>query len=577
MDWRVALARVYISYGRVNFFINVVIGLGVALIIGSRLMPGLITIGFLLFLLVQLLRLRELWHASQGELTVAHAERLLHRALYWSPLSGAFWGSTALLAHWLDPERQMALLLVIVGMTTGSAITLSPTPRALRRYLAAILLPYSTVLIAQATLLHTALAVLSVALLWGMSGASKIMYRTMLVSYRASDSARSATQTLLAAQTEWAELCETAEAFALFDAERRLLLWNDAYTRLLGLPNSAMARGAHWLTLSADANADDLPEARALVGANSGEFTALMISEHERGGLSYRSTVRHLSNNHIAISHVDVTALKRRENELLELQAALQDARDRAEAASDAKSRFLANISHELRTPLNAVIGFSDLMAQDHAQGRDDTARHSQYARTILQSGQHLLSLVEDILDLARIESGKVRLVEQTFDLVDLVASVAQIALGNLVGGERNMQLRLPPGPLMIDGDPRLLRQALINVIGNAAKFSAAGGLIQVGLRDDDMGDLLIEVADNGIGIAADMLDAVVQPFTQVEATDVRRFGGVGLGLPLAKQFTELHGGRLTLDSTLGGGTTVTIRLPAIRRRDWPRAIAARG
>ena len=193
------------------------------------------------------------------------------------------------------------------------------------------------------------------------------------------------------------------------------------------------------------------------------------------------------------MSHVDITALKNREAELLDLRDELEAARDEAEAASQAKSRFLANMSHELRTPLNAVIGFSDIMVQDCATGRDNSPMHAQYARTILESGQHLLSIVEDMLDLARIEAGKLRVLESNVDLVDLVRSASAMALGRGTTTGVTLRERLPEQPLPMRLDARLIRQALINLVGNALKFSRPNSEVTIALTgpDDAGGDVL--------------------------------------------------------------------------------------
>jgi two-component system, cell cycle sensor histidine kinase PleC len=297
----------------------------------------------------------------------------------------------------------------------------------------------------------------------------------------------------------------------------------------------------------------------------------LWTEEIALGSKWYRSTVRRLENGHVAVSHVDITALKSRETELLALQSMLEEARDSAEQASTAKSRFLANMSHELRTPLNAVIGFSDLMLhQMRKSGVPLTTPHAGYVQTIFDSGHHLLSIVEDMLDLARIEAGKLSYVESDVELVGLIRASVDLAVGRQVLSLANIGLDLPDTELWMSLDARLTRQALINLVGNALKFtrSRAGKsdgkvYLALGVRDD--GDVEITVRDEGIGIPAHLIDEVLKPFAQVDGHEARRFGGVGLGLPLAKQFIELQGGTLSLDSVQNFGTTAHMILPAAR------------
>ncbi|HLU91652.1 MAG TPA: ATP-binding protein, partial [Pedomonas sp.] len=227
---------------------------------------------------------------------------------------------------------------------------------------------------------------------------------------------------------------------------------------------------------------------------------------------------------------------------------------------------FLANMSHELRTPLNAVIGFSDLLTQDLEAGRADPNLHGQYARTVLESGQHLLAIVEDMLDLARIEAGKLRVTEAQVDLVQLVHSAGRMARGRGTTDSVILEEQLPAAPLLARVDARLTRQALINLIGNALKFSRPEGRVLLRLTEDDTGDIRIDVVDEGIGIPQHLVEEVMKPFNQVENSEARRYGGIGLGLPLARQFVELQGGQLELKSRMHEGTHATIRLPGWRR-----------
>ncbi|MGB3722040.1 MAG: ATP-binding protein, partial [Pacificimonas sp.] len=318
----------------------------------------------------------------------------------------------------------------------------------------------------------------------------------------------------------------------------------------------------HWRDMETE-NSHALPEDTIL--RRVGPVPSTFAQTFALGERWYQTSIGPLSNGHIAINHVDVTILKANEQQLLALQDDLVAARDRAEAANTAKSEFLAKMSHELRTPLNAVIGFADLIGQDHERGRADPARHSEYAKVISDSGHHLLAIVDDLLDLARIEAGKVKLNESEFDLGELIRSARLLVDAR----PRDLPIRftedLPATPIIMTGDQRLLRQAVINLMENAAKFCEGEPEIDLRLSRRKDGRVDIVVEDNGIGISEAMLKTVQDPFVQVEQAESRRYGGVGLGLALVRQFAELHGGELSLAPRENGGTVARISLPTKR------------
>ncbi len=240
--------------------------------------------------------------------------------------------------------------------------------------------------------------------------------------------------------------------------------------------------------------------------------------------------------------------------------AAVQAARDEADRANEARGRFLANVSHELRTPLNAINGFSEMLMQEEAM-RLDLARRREYATLIRDSGEHLLNLVNSILDMSKIESGNFEITPEPFALPTLVSQCAQM-----------MQLKASEGgiSLVIDqvsdlpeivGDKRAYRQILLNLLSNAIKFSKAGGTVTVSLRRDGSW-LALSVADTGIGIAASDLPRLGSPFFQARSTYDRPYEGTGLGLSVVKGLAELHGGRIEITSAVGQGTRVTARMP---------------
>jgi len=241
-------------------------------------------------------------------------------------------------------------------------------------------------------------------------------------------------------------------------------------------------------------------------------------------------------------------------------------ARRRAEEANRAKSVFLANMSHELRTPLNAVLGFSEII-RDKLFG-NDLARYSEYAADIHRSGAHLLNIVNDILDVTRIEAGKFELREERVKLAavmdaSLLAVEPQAAKGGI-----SLTRTIPEVSAIIHGDKTKLNQIVINLLSNAIKFTPPGGLVDLSARADRDGSLIVTVKDTGIGMASHEIRDAIQLFRQVDSSLSRRFEGTGLGLPLAIQLTELHGGTLTVESAPGRGTLVTVRLPA-ERVEW--------
>jgi cell cycle sensor histidine kinase DivJ len=249
----------------------------------------------------------------------------------------------------------------------------------------------------------------------------------------------------------------------------------------------------------------------------------------------------------------DVTRRKAHERQLIE-------ARDQAEEANRAKSRFLANMSHELRTPLNAIIGFSEVMSREMF-GPLGGARYLEYTRLINESGSHLLGLINSILDMSKIEAGRFTIVPQSFDLEDIVhQAVGFVALQ----AERNgiaIAQNIAPAARHVRADKRALLQILINLLSNGVKYTQPRGRVSV-TAEAAAGSLTIGVADTGVGIGEADLARLGQPFVQVESEYSRSKEGTGLGLALVRALTHLHGGTMTITSTLGEGTSVRITLP---------------
>lgn len=257
-------------------------------------------------------------------------------------------------------------------------------------------------------------------------------------------------------------------------------------------------------------------------------------------------------------------------DESARLAAALDHARDMAEtarqaaeAANRAKGEFLAGLSHELRTPLNAVIGFADLIARE-AEGPAGTPVYRQYAANVRDSGQHVLELINEILDHARAEAGVLPIEEGRCDLEAAADFAVRMLTPRAERAGVLLSAVVAPTARHLRGDERRIRQILLNLIANGVKYTPSGGAVTLSAAVDD-GIPVIRVTDTGLGIPAEDVDRVLEPFARVESAANRGIEGAGLGLPLTKRLVELHGGTLALRSTLGIGTTVTVRLPAAR------------
>jgi signal transduction histidine kinase len=243
---------------------------------------------------------------------------------------------------------------------------------------------------------------------------------------------------------------------------------------------------------------------------------------------------------------------------------ALVSERAEAQNASRVKSMFLANTSHELRTPLNAIIGFSSLIAIRAGKGAAPQ-EVVEYAETITSSGEHLLALINDLLDMSRIEAGRFELQEETIAVFDLIEELVELV--RFQANAKSLRLASSCGgtPVYIRADRKALRQILLNLLSNAMKFTRAGGLVVIGTAPGSAGELMIRVTDNGVGIPADALQRVFKPFERAKHGTASDVEGTGLGLSIAQGLAMLHGGAITLESRVGEGTVATVAIPATR------------
>jgi signal transduction histidine kinase len=305
-------------------------------------------------------------------------------------------------------------------------------------------------------------------------------------------------------------------------------------TLLLPLP-ALPAAASPWLSLLS------LGGAATGLGAALVALQAQVAAERATGQESYAELLELLE------------ARRARENELEAL-------REAAEQQNQAKSRFLANMSHELRTPLNAIMGFSDIMRQRLFGPLSD--RYADYAELVHESGAHLLELINDVLDMSKIEAARFELAREMFDAREAFTAALRLMRGQADRAGISLRGVLPTEPLEADADRRALKQIAINLLANALKFTPRGGSVTLTLQA--AGDQLeLVVADTGVGISREDLERLGRPFEQA-GDAVQKAGGSGLGLSLVRAFAQLHGGEMVVESVLGEGTTVIVRLPVL-------------
>ncbi len=346
---------------------------------------------------------------------------------------------------------------------------------------------------------------------------------------------------------------------ALFDAEDRVVAVNTVFRQLLGLPEAVLAPGRPYADFVAE-----LRDRGEYGTGEQGELAAAAILGRDRRDAV--RTIRTRPNGQVldvvsdptpgggwVLTYTDVTEDRR-------VRAELEGARETAEGANRAKSRFLATMSHELRTPLNAVIGFSEAIMAD-----PDPVRGLDYVKSIHEAGRHLLALIDDLLDVARSETTGFAVTEGEVDIVALAEAAERVMRAAAAAAQVSVETALLRPLPLVRADPVRLRQVLLNLLSNAVKFTPAGGTVRVDAILEPAGDLVLRVTDSGIGMSAADIPRAFEPFIQLDSTLSRRFQGSGLGLYLSRALAEAQGAVLTLQSAPGAGTTAMLRIPAER------------
>jgi two-component system, cell cycle sensor histidine kinase PleC len=375
------------------------------------------------------------------------------------------------------------------------------------------------------------------------------------------------------------------EAFVLWDASDRLVLCNSHFQRLHKLPDSAVIPGTSYETVI---EVGRMPEVRTRVHeiANQAPGARTFEAQLDDGSWLHISERRTKDGGYVSVG-TDITRIKEHEQKLVEndlrLRATVIDLKrsqselerqaieladlaekysrekTRAEEANQTKSKFLANMSHELRTPLNAIIGFSEIM-ENGMFGSLGSEKYKEYCHDILTSGHYLLEVINDILDMSKIEAGRMKLDMEELDLSKTLAESLRVVSGRAEDKHLDLDSEID-GPISIVADRRATKQIIVNLLSNAVKFTPDGGRVIVRSRQVEDSVVLL-IADTGIGIAPQSLRRLGRPFEQVESQLTKTYHGSGLGLAIARSLANLHGGSMRLRSKLGSGTVVRVSLP---------------
>ena len=384
---------------------------------------------------------------------------------------------------------------------------------------------------------------------------------------------RGAAMRLQAAEARLSDaLTSINDSFVLWDARGRLVLWNTRFEEFFGFQTNNLEHGMDRATIEYHANnaiedvSDIEGETAQDILLKDGRWIRYQETATTDGGrvgigtdLSGIRTREHQLQQNEAALQKTIDVLRKSQFRIVELAENYEQEKIRAEEANQSKSEFLANMSHELRTPLNAINGFSDIMKKEMFGPLGDP-RYKEYVNDILFSGQHLLSLINDILDMSKIEAGKMTLNHEVMQMDDVVGQVIRIVRGRAEDNHLKLIYESADVP-EIEADPRAVKQILINLMTNAIKFTPEGGAVSCEVGSNSAG-LIVKVSDTGIGIAQEDIDRLAKPFEQIDSQHSRQHEGTGLGLALSKSLVELHGGNFRIESTLGQGTSVIFTLP---------------
>ncbi len=513
-----------------------------------------------------------------------HEKHARWRYLYTliSLILGVIWGAAGLFLFVPDSLAHQAFLaLAIVGMAATSAAGLSWHMPAFLAFVLPSVVPMSLRFLAGDSSLQLAIGAMAVVYLVIVVGLGWSLNRRFaefiarrfenerqienLLTGRASENA-------VQARLEMA-LESMSEGLAVFDADDRLVICN---RRFFGEQQAGGAPDITGITFEELVRGDvkrkpaqsDIEKA-GIVNAEGREekYIEERLAYHRNpvgafeielvGGRWLQIRDRRTADGGTVIVQTEITAYKRAEE-------ILRAAKERAEWASRSKSEFLANTSHELRTPLNAIIGFSQMM-ESEMFGELGNPRYRDYAKAVRESGEHLLSVVNDLLDLSKIEAGKLTLSDELIDVSETLFAAWNLAKEQAESAEPTLITDIPDSLPPLRADKRMFTQIALNFLSNAVKFTPAGGRIGITGKIGADGSLVIQFADTGIGMTEEDIERAFEPFGQGSNALIRRHEGTGLGVPLSKSLIELHGGTLSIESEQGSGTTVTVRFPRDR------------
>jgi len=367
-------------------------------------------------------------------------------------------------------------------------------------------------------------------------------------------------------------LSSMTDSFAIWDSMNRLVVWNARFEDFFNLAPGTLQPGMEHVTVEYYASraieeniigeTDEMTEMKL----KDGRWVRYVATPTAEGGrvsigsdiTEIRARELDLKNNEGKLNKT-VNVLRQSQTSIVELAERYEQEKIRAEEASQSKTDFLASMSHELRTPLNAINGFSDIMKKEMFGPLGDP-RYKEYINDILFSGQHLLALINDILDMSKIEAGKMTLNTEMVNLNDTAQQVVRILRGRAEDAQLHLNIETA-AVREVEADPRAVKQVLLNLMTNAIKFTPEGGTVSVELIEKKTG-IIIKVKDTGIGISQENIERLAKPFEQVVERATKHKEGTGLGLALSKSLVELHGGVFKIESQLGAGTTVLFSLP---------------